>query len=356
VTPVTYFGATFIEALDAITGQQVWRRDFASAFSINPPTYDNGRVYLQRGNHASDTQLWCLNSDDGSVIWSAPHAAQWERYYAPTVFGDGIWVDGGYYGGMYGFGTNGTQRFFYSALAQYDQWTPTWYQGSVYSWVEGVLRAHDPISGSLLWSASFGWNWDGWSMNTVSALDNGFAFVAQRPNLIAVDLSTHAAALWGIAPGACRVPVNRSSSTAPTSRPSRNSAAEGSWPSHLAFRPSTSIATHLPEPRSSAAASLRHRLVQPDVPGARQDDQGATGQQHHRVHQQGSPRPDRGDERSSHNDADRAHGRGHHERRAGDATEQAVRGQTLSHGRGHDVRRRDHGVHHKVAEESDHGA
>jgi hypothetical protein len=193
VTPVTYFGGTFIVALDATTGQQLWRRDFPSAFSINPPTYDNGRVYLQRGDHSTDTQLWCLNSSDGSVIWSAPHAAQWERYYAPTVSGDGIWVDGGYYGGMYGFGTNGTQRFFYSGLAQYDQWTPTWYQGTVYSWVEGVLRAHDPVSGSMLWSASFGWNWDGWSMNTVSALDNGYAFVAQRPNLIAVNLSSHAA-------------------------------------------------------------------------------------------------------------------------------------------------------------------
>jgi outer membrane protein assembly factor BamB len=191
VTPVTYFGTTYLVALDAATGQSAWRHDFASAFSINPPTFDSDSVYVQRGDHASDTQLWRINAADGSVIWSASHAAQWERYYAPLVYGDGVWVDGGYYGGMYGFGTNGTQRFFNSTLAQFDQWTPTYYQGVVYSWVAGMFKAHDPMTGTNIWSLSLAWNWDGYSMNTVAAIDGGFAFVQQRPNLIAIDLAAH---------------------------------------------------------------------------------------------------------------------------------------------------------------------
>ena len=190
-TPVTYFGSTYLVALDATTGQLAWRHDFATAFSINPPTFDSNSVYVQRGDAGSDTQLWRINAADGSVTWSAPFGAQWERYYAPTVVGDGIWVDGGYYGGMYGFSTNGTQRFFYSGLQQYDQWTPTYYQGTIYTWVGGVFNAHDPMTGTVLWNLNFGWNWDGWSMNTVSAIDGGLAFVQRRPNLIAIDLAAH---------------------------------------------------------------------------------------------------------------------------------------------------------------------
>ncbi len=200
VTPIVYFGTTYLTALNAISGQAAWQYNFNSAFSINPPTYDSGRVYVQRGDAGSDTQLWSLDAASGNVIWSAPFGAQWERYYAPTVVGTNVWVDGGYYGGMYGFGTNGVQRFFNSALEQYDQWTPTYYQGTVYSWVAGNFRAHDPLTGAVLWMASFGWNWDGWSMNTVSAIDGGRAFVQQRPNLIAIDLTTHTNA-WTVTGG-----------------------------------------------------------------------------------------------------------------------------------------------------------
>jgi hypothetical protein len=190
VTQIGYPDGQHLTALNAVSGQAVWQFNFASAFSINPPTYDHGRVYVQRGN-SSDSQLWCINAGDGSAVWSAPFGAQWESYYAPTVYGDGIWVDGGVYGGMYGFSTNGTQRFFNSTLAQFDQWTPTYYQGVVYSWVDGLFEAHDLMTGTNIWSLSLPWNWDGWSMNTVSAIDGGRAFVQQRPNLIAIDLTTH---------------------------------------------------------------------------------------------------------------------------------------------------------------------
>ena len=198
VTPVTYFGATYVSALDAATGQPAWRDDFNAAFSINPPTYDNGKVYVHRGDHASDTQLWCLNAVDGSIVWSAPHQAQWERYYAPTVYGDGIWVDGGYYGGMYGFSTNGTQRFFYSGLAQYDQWTPTYYQGTIYSWVNSSFRAHNPLTGSNLWSVALNGGSPAYSMNTVASIDQGRAFIMAGSYLHAVDLSTHSN-VWSVA-------------------------------------------------------------------------------------------------------------------------------------------------------------
>jgi uncharacterized repeat protein (TIGR01451 family) len=206
VTPVTYFGPTFVAALDALTGRPLWQDTFNSAFSINPPTYDSGRLYVQRGDSYDDTQLWCLNAPDGSTNWSAPHSAQWERYYAPTVYNGDIWVDGGAYGGLYGFNSDGAQLFFYDGLAQYDEWTPAYYQGLVYTWVAGQFAAHDPQTGAEQWEVDMPWNWRGWSMNTAPAIDGGLAFVEQPPNLRAVDLTGHVN-IWTVDDGATGSPA-----------------------------------------------------------------------------------------------------------------------------------------------------
>ena len=193
VTPITYFSASNLIALNAASGQPVWQQGFPSVFSINPPTFDNGRLYVQvgQGLGGGSPLLWSFNATNGSVLWSSSFGAQWERYFAPTVVSNGIWVDGGYYGGLYGFNTNGSEMFFYNGLQQYDEWTPTYYQGTIYTWVAGEFRAHDPTTGNVLWMANFNWNWAGWSMNTASAIDGGRAFVEQPPNLIAIDLTRH---------------------------------------------------------------------------------------------------------------------------------------------------------------------
>jgi uncharacterized repeat protein (TIGR01451 family) len=191
VTPNVTNGPGYLAAMDAASGQPVWQTNFNSAWSINPPTCDRGRVYVQRVNNDVDTQLWCVNAADGNVVWNAPHEAQWDRFFAPTVYGDGIWVGGGYFGGFYGFSTNGTQRFFNRGLDHYDQWTPTYSQGTVYSWVNGSFRAHDPLTGAALWTFNYGWTSYYGSMNTVSAIDGGHAFVQYQSTLIAIDLNTH---------------------------------------------------------------------------------------------------------------------------------------------------------------------
>ncbi len=200
VTPYEYYSDTYLSALDAATGTERWRRSFVSSFSINPPTVDAGNVYVQKGNSTNpgnDSQLWCINAASGTSIWIAPFGAQGERYFAPTVVNDGVWVDGGTYGGLYGFNTgNGSQRFFNSSLEQYDQWTPTYYNGTIYSWVAGVFRAHDPTTGAILWSSTLSTG-NPYSMNTVPAADAGRAFVIGNPNLYAIDLTTHATA-WTV--------------------------------------------------------------------------------------------------------------------------------------------------------------
>ncbi len=198
VTPYTYFGDTFISALDASTGAEVWRRVFTSAYSINPPTANAGKVYVQRGNHSSDSQLWCLNDTDGSTAWSVPFSAQWERYFAPLVVNDGVWVDGGSYGGLYGFNTaDGSQRFFNSSLDQYDQWTPAYHNGIIYTWINGKFRAHHPLTGAIQWTLTLSTGVP-YSVNSAPAIDQGRAFAVGNPNLYAVDLATQSS-LWNVA-------------------------------------------------------------------------------------------------------------------------------------------------------------
>ncbi|MES2438461.1 MAG: hypothetical protein V4584_05325 [Verrucomicrobiota bacterium] len=188
VTPRIYFGGSFnATAVDIESGATVWKHPFTEAYSLNPPTYHNGRVYIQRGNHSSDTQLWALDSGSGVTAWSSPHGAQWENYESPTVTDAGIWVNGGGYGGMYGFSPTGTQTFF-RGLEQYDDWTPTVSNGRLYSWVAGLFQEHNPADGATLWSVNTGWNWSGWSMNTVSAISGDSAVVISTTEIICIDL------------------------------------------------------------------------------------------------------------------------------------------------------------------------
>lgn len=188
-------------ALDAVTGAEVWRIQMPSANSLNPPTYYNGTIYLQRGNHGNDTQLWALNARDGSLKWSSAHGAQWESYLAPCVSELGAFIDGGSYGGIYGFHqTTGVQKFFYS-LEQYDQWTPSLHAGVLYSFVAGKLRSHNLTTGAENWALDLGWNWQGWSMGRTPAFDSGRAYLVNNKSggneLVCVNLANRTA-LWRV--------------------------------------------------------------------------------------------------------------------------------------------------------------
>jgi outer membrane protein assembly factor BamB len=198
VTPYEYFGTTYLSGLDASTGAELWRHAFTSAYSINPPSVNLGKVYAERCDNSGDSQLWCIDAISGATTWSAPIGAQWERYLAPTIYNNSVWVDGGSYGGLYGFNTaTGSQLFFNSSLEQYDQWTPAYYAGTLYTWIAGNFRAHYPQSGAIQWSVNLGWNWSGYDMNTAPVIDLGHAYINAATTLYAIDLATHAN-IWSV--------------------------------------------------------------------------------------------------------------------------------------------------------------
>ncbi|MBB5032539.1 Ig-like domain-containing protein [Prosthecobacter vanneervenii] len=191
-------------ALNAGSGAQLWSRSFTSAFSMNPPSYYNGRVYVQRCNNYGDTQLYALQSDTGATVWSAPLAAQWENYMAPAVSDLGIFADGGAYGGMYGLSASGTQMFF-QTKPQSDSWTPSILDSELYAFVNGDFARHNPASGAVLWTRSLGWGGFGYSMGRTTALDNRRAYLVNDSptavyydeDLVCINLDTQAV-VWSV--------------------------------------------------------------------------------------------------------------------------------------------------------------
>lgn len=193
VSDTTSWSTTPLQALDLSTGMLAWSHDFGDVFSVGQPTASGGKLYIQHCNHGADTKLWRFDAATGNVEWGAPLSAQWERYWAPLVSGDTVYVDGGSYGGLYGIGKeSGDQVFFSNALEQYDEWAPAMANGLVFTFVEGNLRAHSPQTGAVQWTTHVNWSWAGWSMNTSPVIGDGRAYVVAPPSLHAINLSTKA--------------------------------------------------------------------------------------------------------------------------------------------------------------------
>lgn len=193
LTPHSQDSAPYIVALQTETGQQLWKRNLASSWSISPPTYANERVYAQRIN-GGDTQLWQLDAATGATNYASSFNAQWNRYMGPVVADGGIWMGGGTYGGIYGFNTNGTQRFYFR-LPQKDNWAPAYAESNVFTWVNSTLNAFDPLTGSNRWSlvlpGSAG-------LPTTPCVENGVIYLQASSYLHAVDLQTRSNT-WSVA-------------------------------------------------------------------------------------------------------------------------------------------------------------
>jgi outer membrane protein assembly factor BamB len=161
-------------ALDVRDGATLWSKSFGDVFSVNPPAAAYGNVYVQTGNHGTDTFLRAFDAATGDVIFTAPHAAQWERYYAPTIVDGTVYVNGGYYGGAYAFDAfSGIGRWFLD-LPQYDQWTPAVDAARIYAYVGEYapgLYVADRATGALEFMIpDDNFDWNGWSMNLAPVL------------------------------------------------------------------------------------------------------------------------------------------------------------------------------------------
>lgn len=181
-----------LQALDAVTGETKWSHIYDDVFSINPPAYANGKVYIQTCNHTPGTYLWAYDADIGHLVYSTPFSAQWESYYAPTIYDNTVYIDGGYYGGMYAFDRSGGQQEWFTEASQNDNWTPAVdakyayvYDGKDYN---ACLMAVNRKTGELAFQITDSSD-DGFSNSeTVTLGTHSDAFAVNGNRLICFDL------------------------------------------------------------------------------------------------------------------------------------------------------------------------
>ncbi len=183
--------------LDARDGETLWLKDdFGRVSRVNPPSYAYGNVYIQTGKESSSgipPYLHAYDAETGAQVFKSKFSAQWEEYYAPTIYKGKIYVNGGYYGGMYCFDAfDGSQQWF-MGLPQYDEWTPAVDEDYAYAYVGEYspgLYAVGRHSGELAYKISDNnFDWNGWSMRlapVIGSQDN--ILTIQDGRLIYCDL------------------------------------------------------------------------------------------------------------------------------------------------------------------------
>lgn len=183
-------------ALDALTGDTLWTKEYPEAFSVNDPSYMDGRVYFQTCNHSTDTYLRVYDADTGALLLRTPHPAQWERYLAPTIYEGVIYVNAGYYGGMYAFDqTSGAQLWANTSLPQYDTWAPAVDETYAYAYLGEyepglyILDRSTGVTAFMIPDTQFSWN--GWSMRQAPVLlSDGRVLAVNNGRLINFDTTT----------------------------------------------------------------------------------------------------------------------------------------------------------------------
>lgn len=177
VNEIGYFNSPKLYALDSANGNISWSNTYSSIHSISPATYDQGKLYFQSMNNSSPgTYFYQLDAATGSLGYKTTFAAQWERYFSPTVINGKAYVDGGQYGGMISFNqATGTTLWANTSLPQYDQWTPTIVGNVAYTYLGSYtpgLYAVDLNTGANLYRIDDPtFSWLGWSMNQVVVPD-----------------------------------------------------------------------------------------------------------------------------------------------------------------------------------------
>lgn len=188
-----WFETGRLYALDLTAGRIKWAREFLSPVYggipiMNAPAYKKGVAYVSTGGH-EDAALWGFDADTGTQKFRSSIEAQWETYYAPTPFGDSLYMNGGYYGGAYSFRALDGGRNWFTSLPQYDHWTPAVDRRFVYAYTT-QLDIIDRSTGAIVTTIpdpNFGWM--GYSVGCAPVLGSrNNVLVTQGSRMISFDL------------------------------------------------------------------------------------------------------------------------------------------------------------------------
>jgi outer membrane protein assembly factor BamB len=182
------FGAWKVMAISEDTGETAWSVDMGTLHEVNPPAAANGKVYVTSTGH-QDTFFWVFDQATGALVSKVAMNSQWEKYLAPTVFGDAVYTNSGYYGGLSKFNAQSNALAWFTPLPQYDGWTPAVDGTYAYAYLAGELHAVKVTDGSVAFKIrNPDYSWHGYTGAAV-VLGNKMGYVVDGGRLVGFDLA-----------------------------------------------------------------------------------------------------------------------------------------------------------------------
>ena len=195
-----------LSAFSARTGDLLWIKNLTAS---NPPSYDNGRVYVVTGGH-SDAFVWCFDAASGDLLFKTSIQDQWSSFYAPTIYDGVIYTAGGYYGGVYAIDAESGEELWWVEQNQYDLFTPAVTEDYVLSYTgehSPQLSIINRLSGAVEASiADPNFEWNGWSMQLAPVVSGNSVLAVHNNRLIHFDLASETIA-WEVSGGFAGQPV-----------------------------------------------------------------------------------------------------------------------------------------------------
>src|SRR5581483_6073181 len=166
-------------------GHVLWAHDFGAVFGMGQPTVESGVIYIAQSAGPMFSFMHAVSASLGQVFWSQPIDSQSNTYWAPLAAPGGrLYFDGGTFDGLYGLSTgDGAQLFFNGMLGQYDQWSPLFLAGQVYTYVGSTLRAHDPGTGAIVSTVAVPSVTSAQAMTTAPVSDGKLIYLVASPIL-----------------------------------------------------------------------------------------------------------------------------------------------------------------------------
>ncbi|MFP4542168.1 MAG: Ig-like domain-containing protein, partial [Opitutales bacterium] len=137
-------------ALDAMSGQALWNHPLGEPLSpATSPTVHDGVVYLTAEAAQGGSQVLALRAADGERLWTAPYGGTETGHDGPAMDASRVWVGSERDGTLAGYNRANGSREVEVEVPATEGWSPTAFEGAVYSWTAGRLREHLPSDGSL---------------------------------------------------------------------------------------------------------------------------------------------------------------------------------------------------------------
>ncbi len=144
-----------LRAVDLQTGADLWTREFGKnePFGVlgGDLSYDGGNLFFL-GQHSDYALLYSVNATTGETNWATQIGMQTPSRFPPVVANGMVFVQGGYYGGLYGVNRNDGSVKFFVQINDFGSWSPAFYNGRLFPSAGKLFAERSLETGEALWS------------------------------------------------------------------------------------------------------------------------------------------------------------------------------------------------------------